>query len=252
MHPAYWILANGASEKKRSNPAFRLCSGTADSGHVGGYGSVVIHVADERGPLGPSGTGFDAASRSVHFSPPAWSRWSETWWYSARLASSHSCQTGGGASVGVAGCGWTRLAYPLWRRRVMRSRRKSCAVSTNVLDSRVTKATVAQGIKQREDSGFKLCSSHNCAGLRPKVKAGSGPKWLPSAPQEWVQRRSHNSLNNFLHCKWNRKHFSSFCCGSRLKTVWDASGIVGLSLLKGHFDTRGHRQLGAEFMQFSG
>lgn len=152
----------------------------------------------------------------------------------------------------LAGCGWTRLAYPLWRRRVMRSRRKSCAVSTNVLDSRVTKATVAQGIKQREDSGFKLCSSHNCAGLRPKVKAGSGPKWLPSAPQEWVQRRSHNSLNNFLHCKWNRKHFSSFCCGSRLKTVWDASGIVGLSLLKGHFDTRGHRQLGAEFMQFSG
>lgn len=101
--------------------------------------------------------------------------------------------------------GWLRLnaasiAYPLWRRRVMKAQRKS-AVSRNVLGSHVTKATVAQGIEQREDFGFKLCSSHDCAGLRQKVKAGSGPKWLPSAPQELVQCRGHNSLNNFSYCQ---------------------------------------------------
>lgn len=95
----------------------------------------------------------------------------------------------------------------------MKAQRKSCTVSRNVFSSCVTKATVAQGMKQRDESVFKLCSSHDCAGLRPKVKAGPGPKWLPSTPQEWVQRRGHNSLNNFMYCNENRKHFSSICCG---------------------------------------
>lgn len=50
----------------------------------------------------------------------------------------------------------------------------------------------------------------------------------------------------------NRKHFSRICCGySAQKTLSDASGIVGLLLLKGHFDTRGHRQMSAKFIPFS-
>lgn len=82
---------------------------------------------------------------------------------------------------------------------MMKAQRKSWL--RNVLGSRVTKATVAQGMKQREDSVFKLCSFHDCAGLRAKVKSGSGPKCLPSAPQEWAQRRGQNSLKNFIYCK---------------------------------------------------
>lgn len=53
--------------------------------------------------------------------------------------------------------------------------------------SEVTQATVAQGMNQRRESGFKPCCSHDCAGLKPKFKSRSGPKWPPAGPQGWVK-----------------------------------------------------------------
>lgn len=81
----------------------------------------------------------------------------------------------------------------------MKAQKKSCIVSRNVLGSCVTKETVAQGMKQREDSVFKLCSSHDCAGLRPKVKAGPGPKYSFFKYLLWLQC-TEDTLRCFRHC----------------------------------------------------
>lgn len=100
----------GASDKMWSNLSFRLrcCRLWLQSSHDGSrYGSFMTRVANERGPLGPAGTGFDAVGRSVHFSPAAWSRRSGTWWHSAGLASLQSCQIGEGCLLG-----WVAAAKP--------------------------------------------------------------------------------------------------------------------------------------------
>lgn len=105
-------------------------------------------------------------------------------------------------------------------------------------------------MKQREDSGFKLCSSYDCAGLKLKGKAGSGSEWLLM-----LLRSRFNAevtiLSNFIYSNKIESTCCSYSAWEMLWELWDASGIVGLSLLKGYSDTWGHRQLNTTFIQFS-